>query len=124
MFPFKTALNASTLFPFALDVKQQVSVASEAGYQGIELWEKDIVAYLDTGGTISNLKAFVAGSGISIVDVMAFYPWADADEVSLFHMQKTYGFLHMKKGFFYRTTSARPVIWALTSHRRFWVASS
>jgi sugar phosphate isomerase/epimerase len=97
MFPFKTALNASTLFPFALDVKQQVSVAAEAGYQGIELWEKDILAYLETGGTISNLKAFVAASGISIVDVMAFYPWADADEVSLFHMQKTCGFLHMKK---------------------------
>jgi len=80
MFPFKTALNASTLFPFALDVKQQVSVAAEAGYQGIELWEKDILAYLETGGTISDLKAFVTASGISIVDVMAFYPWADADE--------------------------------------------
>jgi 2-keto-myo-inositol isomerase len=80
MFPFKTALNASTLFPFALDVKQQVSVAAEAGYQGIELWEKDILAYLETGGTIADLKAFVAGSGLAIVDVMAFYPWADADE--------------------------------------------
>ncbi len=80
MFPFKTALNSSTLFPFALDVKQQVQVATEAGYDGIELWEKDILAYLETGGTISDLKAFVSSCGIAIVDVMAFYPWADADE--------------------------------------------
>jgi len=80
MFPFKTTLNASTLFPFALDVRQQVSVAAEAGFQGIELWEKDILAYLETGGTVSDLKVFVTASGIFIVDVMAFYPWADASE--------------------------------------------
>jgi 2-keto-myo-inositol isomerase len=80
MFPFKTALNASTLFPFALDVRQQVQVAAEAGYDGIELWEKDILAYLATGGTMADLKKSIASSGIPIVDVMAFYPWADADE--------------------------------------------
>ena len=80
MFPFKTALNTSTLFPFALDVKQQISVVAKAGYQGIELWQKDIMAYLETGGTIADLKAFSEGSGLPIIDVMAFYPWADADE--------------------------------------------
>lgn len=79
MFPFKTALNTSTLFPFALDVIQQVQVTAEAGYQGIELWVKDILAYLETGGTVADLKACEADSGIPIVDVIAFYPWADAD---------------------------------------------
>jgi 2-keto-myo-inositol isomerase len=81
MFPFKTALNTSTLFPFALDIKQQVKVVAEAGYEGIELWVKDILIYLETGGTIANLKDFVTGSGISIVDVIAFYRWADADDL-------------------------------------------
>ena len=80
MFPFKTALNTSTLFPFALDVKQQVQIAADAGYDGIELWVKDILAYLETGGTIPALKTFVTGCSIPIVDVIAFYPWADADE--------------------------------------------
>jgi len=79
MFPFKTSLNTSTLLPFALDVKQQVQIAAEAGYEGIELWVKDILAYLETGGTISALRAFVSDLGIPIVDVIAFYPWADAD---------------------------------------------
>ncbi len=55
-------------------------MVAEAGYDGIELWEKDILAYLATGGTVSDLKTFVAGCGIPIVDVMAFYAWADADE--------------------------------------------
>jgi sugar phosphate isomerase/epimerase len=80
MFPFKTFLNTSTLLPFALDVKQQVQIAAEAGYEGIELWVKDILAYLETGGTIADLSAFIAGHGIPIVDVIAFYPWADADD--------------------------------------------
>ena len=66
MFPFKTALNASTLFPFKLDVKQQVQIAAEAGFEGIELWVKDIADYLDggRGGTIPELKAYIASRGI------------------------------------------------------------
>ena len=80
MFPFKTSLNTSTLIPFTLDVKQQVQIAAEAGYQGIELWMKDILAYLETGGTTAEIKAIVTESGIPIVDVIAFYPWGDAGE--------------------------------------------
>lgn len=81
MFPFKTALNASTLFPFRLDVKQQVRIAAEAGFEGIELWVKDIAAYLETGGTITDLKAYVAKSGITVANAIAFFPWADADDL-------------------------------------------
>jgi sugar phosphate isomerase/epimerase len=79
MFPFKTALNTSTLFPFDLDVKQQVAVAAEAGFEGIELWVKDIQTHLQRGGTIADLRAYIADTGISIVNAIAFFPWADAD---------------------------------------------
>jgi 2-keto-myo-inositol isomerase len=79
MFPFKTALNASTLFPFNLDLPQQVHVAAEAGYEGFELWVKDIDAYLAAGGTLSKLRAALADTGIPIVNAIAFFKWADAD---------------------------------------------
>lgn len=79
MFPFKTALNSSTLFPFELDVKQQVKVAAEAGYQGIELWVKDIQAYLDQGGTLKELRNYLDDTGIPVVNAIAFFKWADAD---------------------------------------------
>jgi len=82
IFPFKTALNASTLFPFALDIKQQVRIAAEAGYAGIELWFKDIEAYLANGGTIGDLRAYVRDTGITIVNAIAFFTWADADEAT------------------------------------------
>ena len=80
MFPFKTALNASPLFPFALDVKQQVRVAAEAGFDAIELWIKDIDAYLDSGGTIKDLRAYIADTGIALANAIAFFRWADADD--------------------------------------------
>lgn len=80
MFPFKTALNASTLFPFKLNVKEQISVAAEAGYQGIELWVKDIDAYVAAGGTISELRRYISDTGIAVVNAIAFFAWTDEDQ--------------------------------------------
>jgi 2-keto-myo-inositol isomerase len=79
MFPFKMALNASTLFPFRLDVKQQMQVAAQAGYAGIELWMRDIEQYLAAGGDLQDLKQYGEAVGISIVNAISFFTWADAD---------------------------------------------
>jgi sugar phosphate isomerase/epimerase len=81
MFRFKTALNTSTLFPFELDVKQQVRIAAEAGFEGIELWVRDIEAYLQAGGTLEDLKAYIADTGLTIANAIAFFTWADADDL-------------------------------------------
>jgi 2-keto-myo-inositol isomerase len=80
MVHFKLALNTSTLFPFRLDVKEQVTVAAEAGYDGIELWVKDIDQYLKTGGSIRELRTFIEDRGISVVNAITFFKWSDADE--------------------------------------------
>ncbi|CAM3383031.1 sugar phosphate isomerase/epimerase family protein [Marinicrinis lubricantis] len=80
MFPFQTALNASTLFPFQLDVKEQIRIAAEAGYEGIELWVRDIEAFLAGGGTVQELSKYISDTGISLVNAIAFFKWADADK--------------------------------------------
>ncbi len=79
MFPFRAALNASTLFPFKLDVIQQVNIAAEAGYEGIELWMKDIDTYLENGGTIELLRGAMENANIEFINAIAFFKWADAD---------------------------------------------
>src|SRR5689334_14818525 len=81
-FPFQTALNASTLFPFKLSLPDQVRVAAEAGFTGIEIWVNDLSAYLAGGGTLPELRAVVADAGIAIVNAIAFFPWADADDTT------------------------------------------
>ena len=81
-FPFQTALNASTLFPFKLSVPEQVHIAAEAGFEGIELWVNDLDTYLAGGGTLPELRAVVADAGIAVVNAIAFFPWADADDLT------------------------------------------
>ncbi|SDO42593.1 Sugar phosphate isomerase/epimerase [Paenibacillus sp. yr247] len=80
MFPFKPALNASTLFPFKLEVKEQVRIAAEAGYAGVELWVKDLDAYLSNGGTVKQLKRYITDTGIEVVNAIAFFAWSDENE--------------------------------------------
>ncbi|MBM7565188.1 sugar phosphate isomerase/epimerase family protein [Paenibacillus sacheonensis] len=80
MFPFKAALNASTLFPFKLNVLEQVRVAANAGYEGIELWVGEIEAYLRDGGTTAELRECLESSGVVLANAIAFFKWADNDE--------------------------------------------
>jgi 2-keto-myo-inositol isomerase len=80
MFPFRTSLNASTLFPYKLGIREQIQIAAEAGYEGIEIWLKDLQAYTEAGGSVAGLRRLAADLGIEIVNAISFIPWADADE--------------------------------------------
>ncbi|MGG4033112.1 sugar phosphate isomerase/epimerase family protein [Paenibacillus cisolokensis] len=79
MLPFRTSLNASTLFPFKLELKEQIRVAAEAGYEGIEIWMRDLEAYAAAGHTLASLKRYIADTGIGVVNAIAFFKWADED---------------------------------------------
>ncbi|KRG15406.1 sugar phosphate isomerase/epimerase family protein [Lederbergia galactosidilytica] len=80
MFPFKTSLNASTLFPFQLDVIQQIEITKQAGYDGIELWVRDIEDYLSNGGTIQSIQTALNRTNLSFINAIAFFKWADKDQ--------------------------------------------
>lgn len=78
-FPFKLSLNTSTLFPYKLSVEEQIAVAAEAGYAGIELWLRDIDAYLEAGGKLPALRRRLEEAGIEAVNAIAFWTWADSE---------------------------------------------
>lgn len=79
-FPFRASLNASTLFPFELGIEEQIRTAAEAGYEGIEIWMKDLQAYAENGGSVTRLGRVAADLGIAIAGAISFIPWGDADE--------------------------------------------
>jgi sugar phosphate isomerase/epimerase len=81
-FPFRTALNASTLFPFGLDLPRQAAVAAQAGFDALELWVKDIDAFVQAGGSLAELRAAIAASGVELANAIAFFRWADTDEAT------------------------------------------
>jgi len=78
--PFRASLNASTLFPYRLGIEEQIRTAAEAGYEGIEIWMKDLQAYAAEGGSVPALRRLASGLGIEIANAISFIPWADADE--------------------------------------------
>lgn len=80
MCSYKIALNTSTLKPFDLTIKEQIYIAQKAGYDGIELWVKDIEDYIQKGGTVKELKKYIDDTGISFVNAIAFFKWSDEDE--------------------------------------------
>ncbi|MBW8351690.1 sugar phosphate isomerase/epimerase [Bacillus sp. IITD106] len=80
MFPFKIALNASTLFPFKLNVIQQIEIAAKAGFEGIELWMQDLEAYIAGGGTVQAINSALKQANLEFINAIAFFKWADQDE--------------------------------------------
>ena len=78
-FPFRLALNTSTLRPFELAVPDQIAVTAAAGFDGIELWVRDIEAYVDAGGSAADLANLTRDAGIDVVNGIAFFKWADSN---------------------------------------------
>ncbi|SHM75425.1 sugar phosphate isomerase/epimerase family protein [Gracilibacillus kekensis] len=79
---FKFAINTSTIIPFDLSVIDQVKVAAEAGYDGIELWVKDLQAFLEKGGSLNELTDCLKESDIEVVNAISFFKWSDSDEAT------------------------------------------
>ncbi|MDD3243908.1 MAG: sugar phosphate isomerase/epimerase [Eubacteriales bacterium] len=75
----KLAINTSTLKPLKLDCAQQIKVSSKAGFEGIELWVSDILAYRENGGTPAELKSLLRNENIQFIDGISFIKWADTD---------------------------------------------
>ena len=50
----KFCLNTSTISGQKIPLSEEVTLAAEAGYDGIEPWLREIQAYVDGGGTEDN----------------------------------------------------------------------
>jgi 2-keto-myo-inositol isomerase len=78
-FIFRTAMNASTLRPFALDARAQLRACAAAGFQGAELWLRDLRAIHESGGSLADVGKLAADLGVEVFDGIAFFKWEDAD---------------------------------------------
>jgi sugar phosphate isomerase/epimerase len=80
-------LNTSTIRDCKIDGRKlelldQIRIASQAGYSGIELWLRDIQKYLDDGGTLKELHKRIVDAGLSVDSAIAFGKWlVDEDDI-------------------------------------------
>jgi sugar phosphate isomerase/epimerase len=71
---FRFCLNTSTINGQALGVKKSIETAARAGYDGVELWLRDVKSFTDSGGTLNSLKTYLRDSGIRVENAIGFAP--------------------------------------------------
>lgn len=77
--PFRVSLNTSTLMAYKLPVDVQIEKVAAAGFDGIELWMRDIMAYLDQGGTSATLKEKLQQGNLKLENIIGFSEWCSDD---------------------------------------------
>lgn len=77
--PIRISLNTSTLLHYKLDVDVQIDMVADAGFDGVELWMRDVKAYLDKGGTSEQLKRKLEDRGLILENIIGFSKWCSDD---------------------------------------------
>jgi sugar phosphate isomerase/epimerase len=72
-------LNTSTIRNCDLSIQDKIRLAAQVGYHGIELWVSEIEAYLESGGSLPELKALLEEQDIIVPNLIAFFQWANPD---------------------------------------------
>lgn len=76
----KFCLNTSTIKIGKHPVREQLKIAADAGYDGVELWLRDIEVFTKSGGKLSDLKKEIADLGLSLESAIAFGQWIANDD--------------------------------------------
>lgn len=77
--PFRVSLNTSTLMAYQLPVDQQIDLIAAAGFDGTELWMRDIMAYLDAGGSRQALREKLEAGNLRLENIIGFSQWCNDD---------------------------------------------
>lgn len=70
------ALNTSTIRPASL--MEKIRIAGQTGYQGIELWNDDLTAHQEQGGSLAEVRQALADYGLAVPTVIALHGWLGA----------------------------------------------
>jgi len=84
---FRFCLNTSTISGANPGLLKYVDLASEAGYDGIEVWVRDVEAALSAGHTLASLEAYIADHGIKVESAIGFAPWMAEGESGFIQMK-------------------------------------
>ncbi len=79
--PFRYSLNASTIRP--TPILEQITIAAEAGYHGIELWHDSIDQFILDGGSLRDIHNCLQDSGLTVPTTIYLGDWFDAEDSHL-----------------------------------------
>ena len=73
-------MNSSTVRGQELGIQKFAELASQVGYQGIEVWISDIQKFQRAGGMLKDLKKQIADLGLRVESAIGFANWIVDDE--------------------------------------------
>lgn len=77
--PFRISLNTSTISGYKLPVREQIELCAEAGFDGIELWVRDVETYMQEGGTPEEIAQLLKDSNLILENMISFSNWIADD---------------------------------------------
>lgn len=77
---FSYCLNTSTISGQKAGFLKEFEIASKAGYDGIEVWIRDIQKYIEEGGNLKDLKKYTDDLGLKVENAIGFAEWIVDDE--------------------------------------------
>lgn len=72
---FRCCLNTSTIRGQQLGIVEEIRIAAEAGYDGIEPWIGGLTQFVEGGGKLSELKQRIADAGLTVDSAIGFAQW-------------------------------------------------
>lgn len=77
---FVYCLNTSTIRCGEVGLEEMIDVTAEAGYQAIEPWVQEIDAFVEGGGTLSDLAGRFRAARLHVANLIGFFEWGVDDE--------------------------------------------
>ncbi len=77
---FRYCLNTSTINGSKVPIRKQIQIAADAGYDSVEIWIRDVQAFLNEGGSTAELKKELEDLGLLVDSGIAFGNWIVDDD--------------------------------------------
>jgi len=85
---FRFCLNTSTISGQLTGIQEYIAIASRAGYEGIEVWVRDVKEWLDAGHSAASLKQYIIDHRIRVESAIGFAPWMAEGEAGFSKMEQ------------------------------------
>jgi 2-keto-myo-inositol isomerase len=85
---FRYCLNTSTISGQNPGILKYIEIASKAGYDGIEVWIRDVKGYLEAGNSAQSLKRFIDDHGLKVENAIGFAPWISGGQAGMDQMKE------------------------------------
>ena len=102
---FRYCLNTSTISGKNPGLLKYIEIASKAGYDGIEVWVRDVEEALKAGQSLSSIKQYSDDHGIVVENAIGFASWLAEGDSGLIRME---GEMQMLAGIGCRRIAAPP----------------